>query len=337
MHKLQKSFFFLNWPQQFTYVFVFFSQVNDFLSGKAPLNLTMRLGDHMMLIQLQLSSVTPPTRKSSTSTSQQSSKSNETYLPKPNVNVPSTSDTAQSSSSSSSSNNNISTSSGSGSSSSSSSSSVDPDISLPNLTLINSKLNTLLHKNNENLNALKRKFNSGDEDASVKKNKPDDDNKSKYFKDLNLKNVLLNVSEPSTSDAKSTKYSDMMKESTGESIKVQANQELQAKKSKILSQIIENVRKISENTNEMTQAIEGKVCDKETVSDNGSKCNVTCTCSNKSGDNLDNSVKSNESAALDTKALAEASRNLTQTLKQLSSEALTCRSENAEVRFIFTF
>ncbi|CAB0010343.1 unnamed protein product [Nesidiocoris tenuis] len=34
-------------------------RVNDFLSGKAPLNLTMRLGDHMMLIQLQLSSVAP--------------------------------------------------------------------------------------------------------------------------------------------------------------------------------------------------------------------------------------------------------------------------------------
>merc|ERR1712018_994823 len=33
------------------------SQVVDFLSGKAPLNLTMRLGDHMMLIQLQLSTV----------------------------------------------------------------------------------------------------------------------------------------------------------------------------------------------------------------------------------------------------------------------------------------
>jgi len=31
------------------------TQVNDFLSGAAPLNLTMRLGDHMMLIQLQLS------------------------------------------------------------------------------------------------------------------------------------------------------------------------------------------------------------------------------------------------------------------------------------------
>jgi hypothetical protein len=34
-----------------------FFQVVDFLSGKAPLNLTMRLGDHMMLIQLQLSTV----------------------------------------------------------------------------------------------------------------------------------------------------------------------------------------------------------------------------------------------------------------------------------------
>jgi len=31
------------------------NQVGDFLSGKSPLNLTMRLGDHVMLIQLQLS------------------------------------------------------------------------------------------------------------------------------------------------------------------------------------------------------------------------------------------------------------------------------------------
>ncbi|XP_043289517.1 midnolin homolog isoform X2 [Venturia canescens] len=35
------------------------SQVNDFLSGKAPLNLTMRVGDQLVLIQLQLSTVTP--------------------------------------------------------------------------------------------------------------------------------------------------------------------------------------------------------------------------------------------------------------------------------------
>jgi hypothetical protein len=31
------------------------TQINDFLSGKSPLNLTMRLGEHVMLIQLQLS------------------------------------------------------------------------------------------------------------------------------------------------------------------------------------------------------------------------------------------------------------------------------------------
>lgn len=35
------------------------TQVNDFLSGKSPLNLSMRLGDHMMLIQLQLSTLNP--------------------------------------------------------------------------------------------------------------------------------------------------------------------------------------------------------------------------------------------------------------------------------------
>uniref|UniRef100_A0A182QGN3 Ubiquitin-like domain-containing protein n=1 Tax=Anopheles farauti TaxID=69004 RepID=A0A182QGN3_9DIPT len=35
------------------------NQVNDFLSGKSPLNLSVRLGDHMMLIQLQLSTLNP--------------------------------------------------------------------------------------------------------------------------------------------------------------------------------------------------------------------------------------------------------------------------------------
>lgn len=45
------------------------TQINDFLSGKAPLNLTVRLGGHMMLIQLQLS-----TLNSSRSSKTQSSK-----------------------------------------------------------------------------------------------------------------------------------------------------------------------------------------------------------------------------------------------------------------------
>lgn len=47
------------------------TQVNEFLCGKAPLNLSMRLGDHMMLIQLQLSTVSgsgPPPPPSASGT-----------------------------------------------------------------------------------------------------------------------------------------------------------------------------------------------------------------------------------------------------------------------------
>lgn len=40
------------------------AQVNDFLSGKSPLNLSVRLGDHMMLIQLQLSTLSPSQQNS---------------------------------------------------------------------------------------------------------------------------------------------------------------------------------------------------------------------------------------------------------------------------------
>ena len=50
------------------------SQVNDFLSGKTPLNLSMRLGDHMMLIQLQLSTVNPSSSPSTSSTASASSR-----------------------------------------------------------------------------------------------------------------------------------------------------------------------------------------------------------------------------------------------------------------------
>ncbi|KAK6634760.1 hypothetical protein RUM44_000007 [Polyplax serrata] len=332
------------------------SQVNDFLSGKAPLNLTMRLGDHMMLIQLQLSSVTPSmTRKSSSAVSlQQNHRANESYLTKHNVpsasegpstssigniissNTSGNSTNCRSSNSSSNSSNSSSCSSSSSNNISSSNISVnnssDPELTLPNLNLIKSRLNTLLHKNNENLNALKRKLHSGEEDMSVKRNKPNDDNMSKYFKDLNLKNVLLDVSESSQEEKKSLKYSDIMRESTGAELSSsgsQSNEELQAKKSEILSQIMESVRKISENTSEITQTIEGTTCDNE-VRIYGSKCNVNCTCSNKTEYSLASGVKNGESTALDTKALAEASRNLTQTLKQLSSEVFTCRSDNSD-------
>lgn len=40
------------------------NQVNDFLSGKSPLNLSVRLGDHLMMIQLQLSTLSPSQQNS---------------------------------------------------------------------------------------------------------------------------------------------------------------------------------------------------------------------------------------------------------------------------------
>lgn len=54
------------------------NQVNDFLSGKTPLNLSMRLGDHMMLIQLQLSTANPKPNEVGSSSSSSSSVPNTT-------------------------------------------------------------------------------------------------------------------------------------------------------------------------------------------------------------------------------------------------------------------
>lgn len=36
------------------FLFFFISKVNDFLSGRSPLTLALRVGDHMMFVQLQL-------------------------------------------------------------------------------------------------------------------------------------------------------------------------------------------------------------------------------------------------------------------------------------------
>ena len=75
---------------------IFILQVVDFLSGKAPLNLTMRLGDHMMLIQLQLSTV------NSSSNSKRSRTSNQTSSSGASISRPPTSVSSASSSTSSS-------------------------------------------------------------------------------------------------------------------------------------------------------------------------------------------------------------------------------------------
>lgn len=111
----------------------------------------MRLGDHMMLIQLQLSSVIPTlTRKAMQRAAE--AERNAATAPVP---TPSTSAVAAEGSPSP-------------------QATPDPaEISLPNLSLINSKLNSLLHKNHENLNALKRKL-INDPEAGKKKAKSEE-------------------------------------------------------------------------------------------------------------------------------------------------------------------
>ena len=47
----------------------FFFQVNDFLAGKSPLTLAMRLGDHMMFVQLQLSTSQSSSKRTTSSSS----------------------------------------------------------------------------------------------------------------------------------------------------------------------------------------------------------------------------------------------------------------------------
>jgi len=76
------------------------TQVSDFLTGKSPLNLTMRLGEHVMLIQLQLSkglplasaqssqstvSISKQQASSTTSSSNSSSNDSEPGPSKPNL------------------------------------------------------------------------------------------------------------------------------------------------------------------------------------------------------------------------------------------------------------
>ena len=77
---------------------LFILQVVDFLSGKAPLNLTMRLGDHMMLIQLQLSTVNSSSNSKRSRTSTNQTSSSGASISRPPTSVSSASSTSTSSS-----------------------------------------------------------------------------------------------------------------------------------------------------------------------------------------------------------------------------------------------
>lgn len=232
---------------------MFLLQVNDFLSGKAPLNLTMRLGDHMMLIQLQLSTVTP----SSSSSSSSSSKLSSTLK-----SVPSTS----------------------GKHLSKTQTTSDPLASLTsivNKSMENSCSSPKL-KDKQITTAKRNSFL-----ALLDSRKPEPEVPSRSLEEsVKSSNEALSTN-PTTSFIPVPKA-----ESSDSGVTMDVDSAV--------------VKSVSE------ESVTGSAC----------KCDASAS---------PRGSTSGAKPMLDTRALAEASRNLTQTLKQLSSEVLTSKADPVEV------
>ena len=209
----------------------------DFLSGKAPLNLTMRLGDHMMLIQLQLSTVNASTgskRSRASSTASAKAPHNTTGSTTTNSSPP------------------------------------------PNLPPCCSNKPPVSSPSTHSSNASSRSHVSSDAlSAHMSVNNP----------------PFVNSGDPSTSGINSN--------------------HLRMSKSANVSHNVES-----------TSSLKG--------SSSSSSGRPQSSSSHSAQGSLNGNAKSGYKPKLDTRALAEASKNLTQTLKQLSSEVLTTKSE--EVR-----
>jgi len=220
------------------------SQVNDFLSGKAPLNLTMRLGDHMMLIQLQLSTVTPSSSSSSSSSSKRSSSFKS---------VPSTTSKNV--------NKSVATS--------------DPLASLTSIVNKSIEGNCTTKLKGKPISVKRNSFlallDSQKPESEVPPSSPEESSKAEE-----TLTSYVPVSKGVVDSAESTATMDIDSSA---------------------------VKSASENT-----VVGGSAC----------KCDAS------------SSQRPGGKPMLDTRALAEASRNLTQTLKQLSSEVLTSKADPVE-------
>ncbi|XP_069703392.1 midnolin-A-like [Periplaneta americana] len=244
------------------------SQVNDFLSGKAPLNLTMRLGDHMMLIQLQLSTVTPSSSRRSTATILPSEPSSTQTCSKASTSTsssPSSSSTSSSPSStpsSSSSSSSTSTTTTTTSSSSTSSSSTSSPSSNTTTTTTTAAATTTTTTTTSTSSSSSSSSSSAPSPLLV-----------------SSRNTVSGSHHPQPSSSKSS--------SSGS--------------------------KFSSSSSRPFTSLNPP----EAASHHTCPSLAACKCEP-------------AKPTLDTRALAEASRNLTQTLKQLSSEVLTSRSDPAE-------
>ncbi|XP_075235468.1 midnolin-A-like [Lycorma delicatula] len=246
-------------------------QVNDFLSGKAPLNLTMRLGDHMMLIQLQLSTVTPNNQTSTSTT---------------------TSSTSSSFSSSSSS---ATTTSFSSLSSGSKRVTVSPNKS----PSVNKTTSFASNQHKDPLASLSSIVESTTPSPSVSSANSSTTTVNNTTSSTN-KNVV-NSNDVTTSNPNSVSYPANTSVLTSSSTSTTISPSAPVLSSSSTSSPSSTVPSSSSSSVPGSTLLEGCKCD-----------------------------SSSSKPTLDTRALAEASRNLTQTLKQLSSEVLTSKSDPVE-------
>lgn len=241
--------------------FYFVFQVNDFLSGKAPLNLTMRLGDHMMLIQLQLSTVTP-------NSSGSSGGSNSAKRSSISKSVPSAS-----------------------------AKHVSKPIASDPLASLTSIVNKSIEEScSSSPNKLK------DKQSPVKRTG------ILALMDSNNVEVRPRVGEESIQNADET---------------------IPSIDSSSKNNVTDNVNSASASGTGMD--VDSAGVKSSSVGDNAVKASP-CKCDVST--NPSRTVGTPAKPTLDTRALAEASRNLTQTLKQLSSEVLTSKADPIEVKYL---
>ncbi|XP_067009421.2 midnolin homolog isoform X2 [Anabrus simplex] len=305
------------------------SQVNDFLSGKAPLNLTMRLGDHMMLIQLQLSTVTPSSSRRSSPSLLTSSSRNSLASSLSSVMTGSTSATAATSKSSSPSSPKQSSPKSSSplllSSSSSSPSSTPVSTSTsttpqpPPLIPLSSETRTSVSAastTSTTTSSSRFKFSTP---LSAFLPKPMETSPSTDSKEISPSTSTSSAySSPDPAQVHTPRTTVPVSQSPLKSLEDAANllTRTTAVGTTSSSSSSSSSSSNSSNSQTSTSTVAAHSCSSSGALTTGSS--TACKC------------EPPAKPTLDTRALAEASRNLTQTLKQLSSEVLTSRSDPAE-------
>ncbi|GFG33862.1 hypothetical protein Cfor_11056 [Coptotermes formosanus] len=381
------------------------SQVNDFLSGKAPLNLTMRLGDHMMLIQLQLSTVTPSSSRrltntnSNTNTSTASTNCSSTHSPLPVLpattsalpvagsnnttfcNTPGTSQSTmvQPAVDSRCSNSNSASDPAAPqrhssppkiqtcSKANTSLSQINVSAASPSPLLVSSRNSGMTASQLSVMSSGKNASHSTSTDSHRHHSQQKASQQNPSAVSVASESAKVSVSSSSTTGLKSstpasvptrpfTSFYTKSSTSNSDSSEVAKSSSISESSHRTVQHLVQSPLKSLENATNNVSVYTGTNSSNVKLPVSQTAPNNTLTTSSSHGPFTSTSVHACTSASLtssssstmstsalckcepttaakptlDTRALAEASRNLTQTLKQLSSEVLTSRSDPAE-------